>query len=370
MRRITVLAAAGAVSVAIALGSFAAGRALRGSETVARPTATKVADDDLASAIPSPAVSQSSATPPPLTSPLTSVLQQPGGIAIEASARLSPAGTPVVGAPAIPTCAGNPDALGVSRVVEIDTTGGPGFGFEQFKAHDFLEPGEVVLTFDDGPWPANTPAVLAALAAQCVKATFFPIGKHATWHPEILKQVVAQGHTIGSHTWSHADLARKPFEDGKAEIEKGISAVAISAGQPLAPFFRFPSLRQTPELTAYLGERNIGIFSADLDSFDFKMKSPEQVIESVMTKLKRVGKGIILMHDFQRPTALALPELLVQLKSNHYRVVQLTAKNIVATLPQYDSEMRKVLAGQTIDARPTASVVRTISTYMSERDRP
>jgi hypothetical protein len=51
------------------------------------------------------------------------------------------------------SCPGNPDALGISRVVEIDTTGGPGFGFEHFKTHDFLREGEVVLTFDDGPWP-------------------------------------------------------------------------------------------------------------------------------------------------------------------------------------------------------------------------
>ena len=78
-----------------------------------------------------------------------------------------------------PPCT-NPNALGVSRVVEIDTTGGPGFGFEHFKKYDFLQRGEVVLTFDDGPWPHNTPAVLAALADHCIKATFFPIGKHAT----------------------------------------------------------------------------------------------------------------------------------------------------------------------------------------------
>ena len=216
----------------------------------------------------------------------------------------------------------------------------------------------------------NTPAVLAALAAQCTKATFFPIGKHATWHPEILKQVAAAGHTIGSHTWSHADLGRKTLEEGKEEIEKGISAVAVSAGQPLAPFFRFPALRMTPELLAYLGQRNIAIFSADLDSFDFKLKKPEQVIESVMTKLNKHGKGIILMHDFQRPTALALPELLAQLKAGGYKVVELTAKEKVTTFPQYDAAILKSQAGQTADARPTTSVVRTISTYMSERQRP
>src|SRR3954452_12893777 len=88
------------------------------------------------------------------------------------------------------TCA-NPNALGVSRVVEIDTTGGPGFGFDHFKQFDFLTEKEVVLTFDDGPWPVNTPAVLKALADECAKGLFFSVGKHATYHPEILRQVLA-----------------------------------------------------------------------------------------------------------------------------------------------------------------------------------
>src|SRR5579872_6873156 len=85
----------------------------------------------------------------------------------------------------------NPNALGVERVVQIDTTGGPGFGFEHFKAYDFLRDHEVVLTFDDGPWPGNTERVLKALADQCTKAMFFNIGEHAGWHPEILKKVLA-----------------------------------------------------------------------------------------------------------------------------------------------------------------------------------
>src|SRR3954470_13684853 len=95
----------------------------------------------------------------------------------------------------------NPNALGIGRVVEIDTTGGPGFGFEHFKQLDFLAEKEVVLTFDDGPWPVNTPAVLKALAEECTTGIFFAVGKHATYHPEILRQVAAAGHTVGSHTW-------------------------------------------------------------------------------------------------------------------------------------------------------------------------
>src|SRR5712672_1661479 len=104
------------------------------------------------------------------------------------------------------TACANPDALGVARTVVIDTTGGPGFGFEHFKQLDFLQDKEVVLTFDDGPWPNNTPAVLKALADECTKGLFFSVGKHATYHPEILRQVLAQGHTVGAHTWSHVNL--------------------------------------------------------------------------------------------------------------------------------------------------------------------
>ena len=116
-----------------------------------------------------------------------------------------------------PPCA-NPDALGIGRTVEIDTTGGPGFGFEHFKDLDFLRDKEVVLTFDDGPWPVNTPAVLKTLAEECTTGIFFPIGKHATYYPEILKQVMAAGHSIGSHTWSHAALVNKKLtEQQRAE---------------------------------------------------------------------------------------------------------------------------------------------------------
>ena len=153
----------------------------------------------------------------------------------------------------------NPNALGVGRTVEIDTTGGPGFGFEHFKQLDFLRDQEVVLTFDDGPWPVNTPAVLKALADECTTGIFFPIGKHATYHPEILKQVYAAGHTVGAHTWSHANLNNKKLTDDqrKDEIEKGFSAVKWALGASPAPFFRFPALQHPPEMVTYLGTRNI-----------------------------------------------------------------------------------------------------------------
>jgi peptidoglycan/xylan/chitin deacetylase (PgdA/CDA1 family) len=273
------------------------------------------------------------------------------------AAAAAPAPAPVV---AKAKC-DNPNALGVERVVQIDTTGGPGFGFEHFKAYDFLRDKEVVLTFDDGPWPGNTPAVLKALADQCTKALFFPIGKHAGWHPEILKQVAAAGHTIGSHTWSHKDLSKLTEQEGKDEIEKGLAAVSIALGnQPVAPFFRFPALRHPPELLKYAGDRNLGVFSTDMDSFDFKMRKPEQVVASVMKKLEKHGKGIILMHDFQQATAHAAPELLKQLKEGGYKVVQVVGKTPAEPIKEYTDAVLKEMGGGLETARPMSSVIQTI----------
>ncbi len=274
------------------------------------------------------------------------------------------AATPAAASAAPASTCANPNALGLTRTVEIDTTGGPGFGFEHFKQHDFLRTGEVVLTFDDGPWPTNTPAVLKALADHCIKATFFPIGKHATYYPEILKQVAEAGHTIGSHTWSHQDLSKKGMtvDQAKEEIEKGISAVAMALDSPPASFFRFPALRHPPELVTYLGERNIASFSTDLDSFDFKARKGEQIVKAVMSKLEKHGKGIVLMHDFQHATAEALPALLAELKAKGYKIVHLKAKDPVKTIAMYDEMVRKEDKSSlpTVSQRPTASVVRTI----------
>jgi peptidoglycan/xylan/chitin deacetylase (PgdA/CDA1 family) len=260
----------------------------------------------------------------------------------------------------------NPDALGLSRVIEIDTTGGPAFGTEHFKQYDFLRDKEVALTFDDGPWPGNTPMVLKALQDNCTKATFFEIGEHATWRPDLAKELAAAGMTIGSHTWSHKDLAKEPYakdiEQAKQEIEMGVSAVYMAVGGPTAPFFRFPDLQQPRDLMPYLGTRNIAIFSTDIDTFDFKLRRPEDVVKSAMTKLAKNGKGILLMHDFQHATGEAMPELLRQLKAGGYKIVHMVPKEPVTTLAKYD-EMVRAQDKYSIsnNARSESSVVKTIS---------
>ena len=303
----------------------------------------------------------SASAAPPLVAQNATAAPMPSGLPAPAAAAAG-AGSAAT-AKGIPPC-DKPGALGLSRIVEIDTTGGPGFGFEHFKQYDFLRDKEIVLTFDDGPWPTNTPIVLKALTDNCLKATFFEIGEHATWHPEIAKQVTEAGMTIGSHTWSHKDLAKNPYasdiEQAKQEIEMGVSAVHMAVDGPIAPFFRFPDLQHPAQLLSYLGERNIATFSTDIDPVDFKMRKPEQVIQSVMTKLQKHGKGIILMHDFQHATAEAMPELLRQLKAAGYKVVHMVPKASVTTLAKYDDMVRAQDKLSVTNTRPETSVIRTI----------
>ncbi len=313
-------------------------------------------------------VSQTTSAPQPAP-PANLVVAQNSAAAAPAPAAPTPApanaGTSLWPT-TLPQC-NNPDALGMSRIVQIDTTGGPAFGTEHFKQYDFLHEKEVVLTFDDGPWPENTPMVLKALLDNCVRATFFEIGEHATWAPQLTKQLVDAGMTVGSHTWSHKDLAKNPYakdpEQAKQEIEMGVSAVHMAAaGGPVAPFFRFPDLQMPADMIAYLGTRNIATFSTDIDTFDFKIHKPEDVVKSVMTKLAKNGKGILLMHDFQHGTAEAMPEILHQLHLAGYKVVGLVPKFAVTTIPKYDDMVRADdKYSSSNNTRPENSVIKTIS---------
>lgn len=267
-------------------------------------------------------------------------------------------------APPAAVCA-NPNALGIGRTVEIDTTGGPGFGLEQYKAYDFLEPKEVVLTFDDGPQVNTTKAILEALANHCTKAIFFSIGKMAVGLPEIIREVAKAGHTIGSHTWAHTDLRKKKTpKEAIDEIERGLSAVKRAVGGPIAPFFRYPYLADSPDSIAHLASRNIAMFSMDVDSFDFKFRSADQVVKVVLEKLEKKGKGIVLMHDIQIHTSKALPKLLDELKAKGYKVVQVKAKEPATSLAEYDTLIEKDVKGLPAAGaeRATSSIVRTVPT--------
>lgn len=269
---------------------------------------------------------------------------------------------PVAGPPAAAACA-NPNGIGLARTVEIDTTGGPAFGFEQYKVYDFLEPKEVVLTFDDGPQVNTTKAIVEALGQHCTKATFFSIGKMALGMPEIIRDVLKAGHTVGTHTWSHTDLrAKKEPQQAIDEIELGVSAVSRAVGTPIAPFFRFPFLADSAPTMTHLSGRNIAVFSMDVDSFDFKNRSADKVVKTVMEKLEKKGKGIVLMHDIHAHTAKAVPLLLTALKDAGYKVVHLKPKGKVQTLADFDAKVEKNVKGLPAAGteKPLTSVIKTV----------
>ena len=229
--------------------------------------------------------------------------------------------------PEPPSCPGNPEALGVSRTLEVDPTGGPRYGTYQYPATLALGPKEVVLTFDDGPDPKRTPIVLDELDHHCVKATFFEVGRWAEAYPEITKEVADRGHTIGAHSWSHPpNLGHIPIQRAKDEIDHGFAVLKLASGDRTAPFFRYPGLNDSAKLDDYLAGENIAIISCDIGTDDWKNIGAAAIIKRTLARLDQHGKGIILFHDRKAATVKALPLLLDDLKKRGYHVVHIVPK--------------------------------------------
>jgi peptidoglycan/xylan/chitin deacetylase (PgdA/CDA1 family) len=218
--------------------------------------------------------------------------------------------------------------LGTSRILAVDAAQTPRVGSKNFPQTLPLDDHEVVLSFDDGPWPPTTPRVLATLAKECVRATFFLIGKPASEHPELVRRIAAEGHTIGHHTWLHRSLMRIKPSETTEEIDHGISAVemalhGVATTTPSTPFFRFPGFETTPATLDLLQSRGIVVFGADLWASDWNPMAPKQQLKLLIDRLKVARKGIILLHDPKAQTAAMLPDFLRYLRENHYRVVHL-----------------------------------------------
>ncbi|MBR0857585.1 polysaccharide deacetylase family protein [Bradyrhizobium liaoningense] len=231
------------------------------------------------------------------------------------------------------------DTLGTSRVLSVDVKTTPRVGLKSFPQTLPLADHEVVLTFDDGPYPPTTSKVLAALAQECVRATFFLIGLHASEHPDMVKRIAREGHTIGHHTFSHPFMARIPFDKAKGEIDRGIAAdemalKGVSTTTASTPFFRFPYFESTPAQLDLLQARGIVVFGADLWASDWNEISPEQELKLVTERLAASGKGIVLFHDPKARTAAIMPAFLRYLRENGYRVVHV----VPAGTPQKNAD--------------------------------
>jgi peptidoglycan/xylan/chitin deacetylase (PgdA/CDA1 family) len=221
-------------------------------------------------------------------------------------------------------CPGHPDALGTSRTLVVDPREHPRIGTMQYSETLPLEDHEVVLTFDDGPLPHNSNQVLDILASQCVKATFFTIGRMAQAYPEGVRKLRDAGHSIGAHTQNHPlSMNRMPVERARQEIDDGIASVKAALGDDaaLAPFFRIPGLSRAEGVEDYLASQGIQTWSSDFLADDWRHISSSRVYDLAMKRLEEKGRGILLLHDIQARTVAALPRILHELKARGYRIV-------------------------------------------------
>ena len=226
-------------------------------------------------------------------------------------------------------CADDPKTTGLSRTVAVDSTGGKQFGRLQYTKTAPIRRMEVVLTFDDGPHGQFTKQILETLDRHCVKATFFTVGRMALFMSAALKDAAKRGHTIATHTWSHPrDLSKIPVEEAKMEIEKGFVATSYALGLPIAPFFRYPGLNDSPELNAYLASRDISVWSVDVVSDDtIAGTTAEQLINRTMERVRQMQGGVVLFHDLKPVTAEAMDGFLTQLKLEGYKVVHVVSNS-------------------------------------------
>lgn len=221
-------------------------------------------------------------------------------------------------------CPGNPDALGTSRTIVVDPAEHPRLGSMQYHESLPLQDHEIVITFDDGPLPPRSTQVLDTLAHECVKATFFIVGKMARNFPDVVRRIHEAGHTVGTHSYSHPlTFQRMSLQRAQFEINEGIASVAAALGDSggQAPFFRIPGLLRAEGVEHYLASQNLQVWSADIVADDWLRIGPAQVYSRALQRIEADHKGILLLHDIQTKTVEALPYLLRELKRRGYRVV-------------------------------------------------
>lgn len=230
------------------------------------------------------------------------------------------------------SCPGNPQALGTERVLPLDVKSTPRIGRKQFPTTLPLHDKELVLTFDDGPWPGTTPKVLDALKAECVQATFFLLGRNVAAHLHLARRALAEGHSLGHHSYSHPLLDHLPGAKAEAEIERGIRADEVAAYGKALPektvrFFRFPGFAANAPLLELAYRHELVVFGADVWASDWLTMSPERELRLVLSRIERVRRGIVLFHDTKIQTARMLPTLLRELKRRGYSIVHVIPAN-------------------------------------------
>ena len=206
---------------------------------------------------------------------------------------------------------------------------------------------EVIFTFDDGPDPARTPAILDTLAHYHIKAIFFMVGRMVA-APEakpIMERILREGHIIANHTMDHGDLCRIKEDAGAAaEIDLGRQAIENASGWHPA-WFRAPYGARCPRLEGMLADRGITHFHWDLDPKEWQHGSAKRTLDYLIKQLGHMqGRNVLLMHDIKLATVVALPQALEWLLAENERRKALRIRRI-RIVQGYEIAMERVQPG-------------------------
>jgi cellulose synthase/poly-beta-1,6-N-acetylglucosamine synthase-like glycosyltransferase/peptidoglycan/xylan/chitin deacetylase (PgdA/CDA1 family)/spore germination protein YaaH len=200
------------------------------------------------------------------------------------------------------------------------------------------KPGLVALTFDDGPDPTWTPQILDILKRKRVAATFFVVGENAVSEPDLLRRMVAEGHEIGNHTYTHPNLALESIETVRLEIAANERAIEAITGHGTrlfrAPFMGDAEPTTPDEIEPILAAQKLGYVSIGLhvDPLDWQQPSSETItartIAGILSTDPLNGGQIVLLHDAggdRQATVDALPRIIDGLRAKGYRFVPVSA---------------------------------------------
>jgi peptidoglycan-N-acetylglucosamine deacetylase len=184
----------------------------------------------------------------------------------------------------------------------------------------------VAMTFDDGPSAENTPRLLEMLKQRNIKATFFLIGENVASNPDIVRRIIAEGHEVGNHSWTHPQLSKLSDDRVTAEITKTQDAIRDASGFTptlLRPPYGAITMRQRQWIENKLG---LSVILWSVDPLDWKRPGASVIAQRILTEV-RPG-AIILSHDIHKQTIDAMPAALDGLIGKGYKFV--TVSQLIA----------------------------------------
>lgn len=182
---------------------------------------------------------------------------------------------------------------------------------------------EVALSFDDGPDINATPKILKILRQYNLRATFFSIGQHVEAYPQITREVYAEGHTIGNHSWNHPDLTTLSPDQVSWQLDYTSQIIQKTIG--IKPLLMRPPYGAINRL-AHIQIENAGMLPVlwNVDTEDWKLAGVDSIVQKAMSEVK--NGSIILMHDGggeRSQTIAALPIIITKLQHQGYKIVSM-----------------------------------------------